>query len=179
LMPQATQSVTASAPAMAVRRNRMGLLALETDAEHSAKRVGRIQVRGRQTGDGGLLESGKREEHAVHELREKAIVRIVANADVELESQAVALPRRGVLRKNRARVDEAAEEVEAFGDVISDRRLGVDGRRHTAEELTPENHVHVVVGVEAEVFDVAVIAIGQVDAESRTVDVSLLRAAIR
>src|SRR5262249_43949583 len=45
LMPQAAQSTTASAPAMAVCCNRMGLLALETDAEHPAQRLGGVQVR--------------------------------------------------------------------------------------------------------------------------------------
>src|SRR5262249_23749574 len=111
-------------------------------------------------------------------LREKAVVGLVASADVELDSQAGIFPGGSVLGKNRARVDDAAEEVEAFGDVISDRRLAVEGARHTAEELTPTNHVHVLVGLEAEFLVVPVGDPVQVNAAARAVDAPRWRPAL-
>src|SRR6202158_1669317 len=150
-------------------------LVLESDAEHRAKGLGSVQAwRGGERLGWGLLEPGQREKNAVHELSEKPVFRLVAHAGVELDTQRGARARRRSRGEHRPRIDQAGKQIEAIGQIVLDRRLDVDRVGDPAQQLAPQDHVHVVVAVEAEIPDVAVGAIRRnLDAEPAPTDVAL------
>src|SRR5713101_5218547 len=124
----------------------------ETHSHQTAKGLRSIQARSVRRSR-VESQSAERKQHSPTSLGEEAILGLVPDPKVQLDTQ-VRIGGRGRLPSiHGARVDDRGKNLEALGDVVGNARLRVDCAGHISEDLPPKDHIDPVVRIEPETSD--------------------------